>query len=61
MSATDTKEVESEVKKLEITADCTSAPAHDHEHHQHDVVTPWTVTSDSVTGIDYDKLICKFK
>jgi hypothetical protein len=24
-----------------------------------DVVTPWTVTSSSATGIDYDKLISK--
>lgn len=23
-----------------------------------DVVTPWSVTSSSATGVDYDKLIC---
>jgi tryptophanyl-tRNA synthetase len=25
-----------------------------------DVVTPWSVTSNSATGIDYDKLIVRF-
>jgi hypothetical protein len=25
-----------------------------------DVVTPWSVESSSSTGVDYDKLICKF-
>jgi len=59
MSTAETKEVESEVKKLDLNTD--GAPvAHDHQHHQHDVVTPWTVASDSVTGIDYDKLILRF-
>ncbi len=24
-----------------------------------DVVTPWTVASNSAAGVDYDKLICK--
>lgn len=28
---------------------------------QEDVVTPWTVSSQSETGIDYDKLISKNK
>lgn len=27
---------------------------------QNDVVDPWTVTSSSDTGIDYDKLISKY-
>jgi tryptophanyl-tRNA synthetase len=27
---------------------------------QEDIVTPWSVTSSSATGIDYDKLIVRF-
>lgn len=30
------------------------------QHEEEDVVTPWTVSSKSKTGVDYDKLIVKF-
>jgi hypothetical protein len=45
---TDTTQAENELVKLEIKED------------DGDVVDPWNVTSKSETGINYDKLICKF-
>jgi len=60
MSAVETKDEEtSTVEKLEdIKLETTATKASD--DCDDDFVDPWTVTSKSETGIDYDKLIIKF-
>lgn len=51
--ATDPATVSEESKKLEELTKVEIAE-------QDDIVTPWDVASNSVKGVDYDKLICRF-
>lgn len=51
---TDTKELVNNVESLKLTENGDGPQ-------QEDVVDPWTVTSSSDTGVDYDKLTSEYR
>lgn len=60
MSGAQNGQVAEAVEALSLNADEAVVTGVEVTATQDDVVDPWTVTSSSDSGIDYDKLISKF-